>query len=113
MRDTDRVSRIGGEEFLLIMPEQQNPQGAAQAADRLRRLVEEHVWAEIDPQLVVTVSAGVATFRAMEMPEQLLARADEALYSAKRQGRNRVCEWTERLDADPDRACANLAMRGP
>lgn len=113
VRDTDRVSRIGGEEFLLIMPEQQNPQGAALAADRLRRLVEEHVWAEIDPQLLVTVSAGVATFRTVETPEQLLARADEALYNAKRQGRNRVCEWTQRLDAGPDRERANLAMRGP
>lgn len=111
VRDTDRVARIGGEEFLLIMPEQQSQQSAAQAADRLRRLVDEHAWADIDPQLRVTVSAGVATFRAMEMPEQLLARADEALYSAKRHGRNRVCEWVERRGTGPDRERSNHAMK--
>ncbi len=91
VRDTDRVARIGGEEFLLIMPEQQNQQSAAQAADRVRGLVELHPWEDIDQSLAVTVSAGVATFSTAETLEQLIARADEALYNAKRQGRNRVC----------------------
>lgn len=95
VRDTDRVARIGGEEFLLIMPEQQNQQSAAQVADRLRGLVEQHVWTDIGQHLAVTVSAGVATFCTVEMLEQLMARADEALYTAKRQGRNRVCGWSE------------------
>lgn len=90
VRDSDRIARIGGEEFLLIMPEQQNPQSAAQAADRLRVLIEQHAWTDIDQYLTVTVSAGVATFSATETLEQLIARADEALYSAKWQGRNRV-----------------------
>nr|WP_298147275.1 GGDEF domain-containing protein [uncultured Pseudomonas sp.] len=91
VRDTDRFARIGGEEFLLIMPEQQDPQSAAQIADRLRGLVEQHAWGNLDQSLAVTVSAGVATLDAAEEVEHLMARADKALYSAKDQGRNRVC----------------------
>ncbi len=91
VRDTDRFARIGGEEFLLVMPEQQDSRSAAQGADRLRGLVEQHVWAALDQRLNVTVSTGVATLRSAELAEQLLARADKALYTAKGQGRNRVC----------------------
>lgn len=91
VRDTDRFARVGGEEFLLVMPEQREPQSAAQVADRLRGLVEQHAWANVDKTLAVTVSAGVATLGAAETVEQLMARADHALYAAKEQGRNRVC----------------------
>lgn len=91
VRDTDRFARIGGEEFLLVMPEQQDPQGAAQVADRLRLLVEQHAWGSLEQSLAVTMSAGIATLHAAETVEQLMARADKALYVAKEQGRNRVC----------------------
>lgn len=90
VRDTDRFARIGGEEFLLVMPEQQDPQGAAQVADRLRGLVEQHAWASVEASLAVTVSAGVATLRTAETLEQLMARGDLALYAAKGHGRNQV-----------------------
>ncbi|TBW57622.1 GGDEF domain-containing protein [Marinobacter halodurans] len=91
VRDTDCFSRFGGEEFLLIMPEQLNPDSAALAADRLRRLIEQYPWSTIDQNLVVTVSAGVSTLNGLESAEQLIARADKGLYVAKNEGRNRVC----------------------
>ena len=90
VRDTDRFSRFGGEEFLLVMPDQPDSHNAAQAADRLRSLVEQHAWDRIDPSLSVTVSAGVATLRPSETVEQMIARADKGLYVAKGQGRNQV-----------------------
>ncbi len=90
VRTMDRFSRFGGEEFLLVMPEEPDPDSAAQAADRLRTLVEQHDWGSIDQSLAVTVSAGVATIGTMETVEQVIARADKGLYSAKSLGRNRV-----------------------
>lgn len=91
VRDTDCFARFGGEEFLPVMPEQLNTDNAALAADRLRGLIEQYPWDNIDQSLTVTVSAGVATLRAVETVEQLIARADKGLYDAKSKGRNRVC----------------------
>jgi diguanylate cyclase len=89
-RATDRFARYGGEEFLLLMPDQPQPPGALQVADRLRQLAEEQPWHSVAPGLKVTVSAGVATRRPGETIAQLLGRADDALYAAKRAGRNCV-----------------------
>ena len=89
-RAADRFTRYGGEEFLLLMPDQHQPQAALQVADRMRTLTEQQPWHEVAPTLKLTVSAGVATHRPGETIAQLLARADGALYAAKRAGRNRV-----------------------
>ena len=89
-RAADRFARHGGEEFLLLMPDQPQVQGALQVADRLRLLTAQQPWHEVDEALAVTVSAGVATHRQGETLAQLLARADAALYAAKNAGRNRV-----------------------
>jgi diguanylate cyclase (GGDEF)-like protein len=90
MRSTDRLGRYGGEEFLLLLTGPQQDNGIALAADRVRRGVAEAPWREIDAKLEVTVSAGVSMARANETATQLLARADTALYLAKRDGRNCV-----------------------
>jgi diguanylate cyclase (GGDEF)-like protein len=89
-RASDRFARYGGEEFLLLMPQQHPLQDALQVADRLRQFTEQQAWQEIAPALRVTVSAGVATSQPGETIAQLLARADAALYEAKRAGRNVV-----------------------
>jgi len=89
-RANDRFARIGGEEFLLVMPGQQDAGGALRVADRLRKMAQDQAWSEIDPALAVTVSVGVATSRKGECLEELLARADKALYRAKHDGRNCV-----------------------
>ena len=90
MRDTvreyDSVSRWGGEEFLLVLPET-GPQDAAVLAERVRCALESANNASGEQ---VTLSAGVATLAPDETVEVLLARADSALYRAKDEGRNRV-----------------------
>lgn len=89
IREIDKIGRYGGEEFLLILPEA-GIHDAAQAIDRLRSVVAEVDWATIASGLQVTMSAGAAEIRTGDTGESLLTRADEALYRAKAEGRNRV-----------------------
>ena len=89
--DTATVARFGGEEFVLVMPDLDAGE-AARLGETVRLAVQEHPWQEITGDLPVTVSVGVATFPAGDLPPAgLLQRADERLYAAKRTGRNRVC----------------------
>jgi diguanylate cyclase (GGDEF)-like protein len=85
-RDVDCAARYGGEEFVVLMPETEMA-GAVEIAERIRtRLAGDAVIGE-----ALTISVGVAQFPADgETPEALLARADAALYQAKRDGRNRI-----------------------
>jgi diguanylate cyclase (GGDEF)-like protein len=85
IRSTDIFGRWGGEEFIVILPE--TPfSGAIVAAEKIRREIEK---ANING-LHVTVSVGVTSFNKGDSPEEIVKRADEAMYEAKRGGRNRV-----------------------
>jgi diguanylate cyclase (GGDEF)-like protein len=89
VRVIDKFGRYGGEEFLLILPE--TPEDIAEkVVDRLRVIVSDIDWNSISPGIAVTLSAGVATLRHGETPENFLLRADVALYRAKDRGRNRI-----------------------
>ncbi|MFN0186211.1 MAG: diguanylate cyclase [Aquabacterium sp.] len=82
VRTTDAVARLGGEEFLIVLPGAERAQ-AAVLAERLRRQAAE--------LLGTTVSIGIAQARAEDIAVQaLVERSDQALYRAKAQGRNRV-----------------------
>jgi diguanylate cyclase (GGDEF)-like protein len=85
LRTNDLVSRFGGEEFLVILPET-NPEGALLVAERLRSAVA----ALANLPVTVTVSVGLASCCQDEHADELVARADRALYQAKERGRNRV-----------------------
>jgi len=85
LRSEDLVARIGGEEFLVLLPATA-PLGAVQAAERLRAAVA----AISGLPCPVTVSIGVAACHRDETAGELLARADAALYRAKEAGRDRV-----------------------
>jgi diguanylate cyclase (GGDEF)-like protein len=88
-RATDFVARIGGEEFAVLLPEQ-DFSGAFAVAENLRALVAGLDTADIAPGLRVTASLGIAALRPGEARDSLLRRADAALYAAKAAGRNRV-----------------------
>lgn len=86
-RDHDFVARYGGEEFVWLL-HCQSMDEAVQAGERLRLAVEQAPWSQVRPGLQITLSIGLAEASAAEEPEQGLAWADEALYRAKREGRN-------------------------
>ena len=81
--------RYGGEEFLLILVGTAPPM-ALEAVERIRVAVAGRDWRAAVPDATVTMSAGIAGFRKGETVEQLLHRADLALYQAKKDGRNRT-----------------------
>ncbi len=89
VREIDILARWGGEEFILIVPET-SAAGAAALADTLRDSVASHEFRFGALAMAVTMTVGVATFRAGETLEQCVARADQALYRGKEGGRNRI-----------------------
>jgi diguanylate cyclase (GGDEF)-like protein len=90
VRLSDLVARYGGEEFVLALPETDLPQAAA-LCDKLRQIIEQHPWHEVEPGLKVTMSMGVFADYAVGTAEAMLRKADALLYRAKETGRNRVC----------------------
>jgi two-component system cell cycle response regulator len=90
-REIDMVGRYGGEEFIAILPNT-DEEAAAHFAERVREQVEAHLYRDEENEIRMTVSCGVASapLEGIDSPEALLKMADEALYSAKTSGRNRV-----------------------
>jgi len=89
MRDSDAFGRYGGEEFMFIFGATA-PAAALAGVERVRAAFAARDWESFAPGLRVTVSAGVAGYRAGETVAQLVSRADAALYEAKQAGRNCV-----------------------
>jgi diguanylate cyclase (GGDEF)-like protein len=90
LRKMDILARYGGEEFIILVPEADLEQGMA-VADKLRAELIQGTFAIDDAgQIVITASFGVSALRTDESLDELIRRADEALYAAKDQGRNRV-----------------------
>jgi diguanylate cyclase (GGDEF)-like protein len=104
-RKGDVVYRYGGEEFLALLPGQDEDTGRT-AADRLRTQVEAMMLPHpgSTPPGTVTVSAGIAAHVGGDSlePTTLIERADQALYLAKESGRNRVASWTETQESKKD-----------
>ena len=92
VRTSDLAGRIGGEEFAVLCPGA-DLAGGAELAERLRQAIETLAIMAGETRLGVTASFGVAQWRADAdvSPSSLLSQADNALYEAKRGGRNRVC----------------------
>lgn len=90
-RGTDTVARYGGEEFTLLLVDA-DATAAAIALERMRADVEQFDWEVLTPGSRITISAGIAAWQTGDTGERILARADAALYEAKRNGRNCVRE---------------------
>lgn len=89
-RASDLPARFGGEEFAVILPNT-NHSEANEVAERIRKTIEEiNFIVEGKPNTSVTISVGVASLRGTDLAKDLLERADEALITAKRKGKNRV-----------------------
>lgn len=98
VRDADVPTRFGGEEFLILLVGR-SARHALRVAERIRAQVETMRFESVSRSLKVSISAGVALREERETLQSLLARADSALYRAKRTGRNRVCVDGEALDS--------------
>lgn len=91
VRELDLVGRYGGEEFGVLLVET-DESGAFYVAERIRKAVAEKEFAAYGEKLSVTVSVGCATYSSVFKDMNVfIDAADQALYDAKRQGRNRVC----------------------
>jgi diguanylate cyclase (GGDEF)-like protein/PAS domain S-box-containing protein len=94
-RKADISCRYGGEEFVLVLPAT-NLEGAAQYAERLRRLVANEVFIIDALELKFTISLGISAYPAHGTSHsEIINKADDAMYASKRAGRNRVTSWTE------------------
>lgn len=89
LRVQDTMGRLGGEEFAVLLPRACVEQ-AEVVAERLRKLLSDHPLRLTDENVVLTASIGVTVLRPGESPEVALGRADQAMYQAKSEGRNRV-----------------------
>ena len=89
MRPQDTLARYGGEEFVIVMPDTQLEQGI-EAMTRLQRALTKRLFLADNEKIVITFSAGVAQLAAGEAPQDAIKRADQAMYLAKRAGKNRV-----------------------
>lgn len=91
LRKEDVFGRYGGEEFAVIFPETPK-EVAVKLAEKFRQLVEREIYNHEGQIIKVTLSVGIAsTSKQIKDDTELLKLADEALYRAKREGRNRVC----------------------
>ncbi|MGB9376604.1 MAG: GGDEF domain-containing protein [Mycobacteriales bacterium] len=88
-RPGDTVARMGGEEFFFAFVDTEFPEARA-TCERLRKAVEHYAWESIHPGLHVTICFGLGQSDGASDAHELLVRADDALYAAKRGGRNRV-----------------------
>jgi diguanylate cyclase (GGDEF)-like protein len=91
LRESDALGRWGGEEFIAVLPAT-NPAGARDVAERMRCAIEGTAFDDLDDR--ATISVGVATSQSIEDPvlewDLLVKEADQRLYRAKHEGRNRV-----------------------
>jgi len=99
IRDVDVVARYGGEEFVLMIPEAAKD-AARSLSERLRKNLSEMKFGDLPP---ITVSLGIATYPYDgKDPEELIKKADAAMYAAKRAGRNQVVKYTRDIKLPRD-----------
>jgi len=90
LRPQDVVARYGGEEFIILLPDTSTEKANAVLVRLQRELTKRIFCAPTSERLLITFSAGIAQIMPGERPEAVIARADEAMYAAKRAGKNRV-----------------------
>ena len=89
LRSMDVIARFGGEEFMIVLPNT-SPTDAMQTVTRVQRELTKRIFMHNNERLLITFSAGVAMYASGESQADMVKRADEALYKAKKAGKNRV-----------------------
>ena len=103
LRESDSIIRSGGEEFIILMP-RTDANAAKACCERVRRAINTEVWSSVADGLSVTTSLGMATTDEPTNLEAVIRLADQRLYEAKRNGRDRVVYGpSAALGADRDR----------
>ena len=92
IRETDTVARYGGEEFVILFP-RADASSTKSICDRIRNATEQHPWHLVHPDLKVTISIGLCDDTTLGSGESMIARADDALYEVKNNGKNQVQVW--------------------
>ncbi|SER27528.1 diguanylate cyclase [Nitrosomonas sp. Nm51] len=90
-RNEDIVARYGGEEFVILLPDTELAE-AVDVLSRIRRDLTKKFFLHENKRILITFSAGVAEYRQGERQDQIFKRADEALYLAKKNGKNLILE---------------------
>jgi diguanylate cyclase len=98
VRPTDIAARFGGEEFVILLPDTAIEQ-AVETISRLQRALTKQFFLGNNERLLITFSAGVSLFKKDEEPVSVLNRADQAMYLAKKTGKNRVMTEFDLLNA--------------
>jgi len=98
LREGDIFTRYGGEEFIVLLPGA-SPSDTQEVAERIRRLIADSTIEDGQHALKITVSLGFTAFPSDDVQEdiELIKHADEALYTAKEQGRNQVRSWLTKI----------------
>jgi len=102
IRDVDAIARYGGEEFVMLIPDA-DKEAAYCLAQRLRAELAKVKFEDLPP---ITISLGIATYPSDSTDiEELIKKADAAMYAAKQKGRNRVVKYSKAIqlirDKDP------------
>ena len=94
-RKSDVLARYGGEEFIILLP-QTSAEGAVMEAERIRNAIKLHAFKSMKSQERLTISIGISTFPSSKIKthDELISRSDDALYEAKKRGRDRAVSYT-------------------
>ncbi len=98
LRSVDFFARLGGEEFIIVMP-QCNVNSAYLLAEKIRKVAEKHVYQSITDRMPVTITCGIAALLPKRDVDQSYREADQALYKGKKLGRNNVQVYTDTTQA--------------
>lgn len=96
LRDIDTVARYGGEEFAIILPGV-DEKLALRASERIRKGLEDYRFKVVNGKFRLTLSIGISLYEKGVGAEEMVTRADKALYWVKQHGRNQVKSWTSLL----------------
>ncbi len=101
LRDTDLIGRYGGEEFIILLPDTNQDQ-ALEVCEKLRRRIMENIG--VSNEQPITISLGISTYPHHGLnEEELIEKADQALYCSKNNGRNQTTLWNRNIGQDRSR----------